>query len=582
MSNDRVIETTVPANLVTFTVKTGGAAIKDTYGVMSVVVHKSVNKIPTAKITLSDGDAAMEDFEISNTEDFAPGVEVEILAGYQSEETVIFKGIIINHGIAIRKKRPSILTVECKDIAVSMVEGKHSAYFNGKKDSAAIEEILGDYDVNGTVTATDLEHKELVQYNSTDWDFVLSRAEANGMLVIANDGALTIDVPKTSTSPVLTLQYGDTIIEFEADVDARNQIKGSKSSSWDSSKQVVVASEGKDPKPTSPGNFKADDLAKVIGLESMDFHHSGALTDVELKTWADAALMKSRLSKVRGRVKFEGFDKVFPGDMIELKGVGDRFNGKAFVSGVRQEIYGGTWTTDVQFGLSPEWFTKEQEISEIPASGLLPSIAGLSTGVVTKIDEDPDGEDRIQVKMPLIDNDAEGVWARVATPDAGDGRGIFFRPEVDDEVILGFLNDDPRNAVVLGMLNSSAKPAPLVASDTNDEKGIVSRSETKFIINDEDVSLLISTPAGNQIVLSEAEESIPIEDQNGNKIEMSADGILIESAADLILKASGDITMEGTNIEMAASAELKADGGAGGEFTSGAMVKIEGAIVQIN
>lgn len=582
MSNDRVIETTVPANLVTFTIKTGGAPIKDTYGVMSVVVHKSVNKIPTARITLSDGDAALEDFEISNTEDFTPGAEVEILAGYQSEETVIFKGIIINHGIAIRKNRSSILTVECKDVAVSMVEGKHSAYFNGMKDSAAIEEILGNYDVNGTVTATKLEHKELVQYNSTDWDFVLSRAEANGMLVIANDGDLTIDEPKTSTAPVLTLQYGDTIIEFEADVDARNQIKAATSSSWDSSEQAVVVSDGKDPKPTSPGNFKADDLAKVIGLESMDFQHSGSLTDVELKAWADAALMKSRLSKVRGRVKFEGFDKVFPGDMIELKGVGDRFNGKAFVSGVRQEIYGGTWTTDVQFGLSPEWFTKEQEISETPASGLLPSIAGLSTGVVTKIDEDPDGEDRVQVKIPLIDNDADGVWARVATPDAGDGRGIFFRPEIDDEVILGFLNDDPRNAVVLGMLNSSAKPAPLVATDTNDEKGIVTRSETKFIINDEDVSLTISTPAGNQIVLSEAEESILIEDQNGNKIEMSADGILIESAADLILKASGDVTVEGTNIEMAASAELKADGGAGSELTSGAIVKVEGSLVQIN
>ena len=39
--------------------------------------------------------------------------------------------------------------------------------------------------------------------------------------------------------------------------------------------------------------------------------------------------------------------------------------------------------------------------------------------------------------------DEQGVWARVATLDAGNDRGTFFRPEVDDEVVLGFFHDDP-------------------------------------------------------------------------------------------------------------------------------------------
>ena len=48
----------------------------------------------------------------------------------------------------------------------------------------------------------------------------------------------------------------------------------------------------------------------------------------------------------------------------------------------------------------------------------------------------------------------------LATLDAGKERGTFFRPEIGDEVVVGFLNDDPRHPVILGMCHSSAKPAP--------------------------------------------------------------------------------------------------------------------------
>ena len=37
--------------------------------------------------------------------------------------------------------------------------------------------------------------------------------------------------------------------------------------------------------------------------------------------------------------------------------------------------------------------------------------------------------------------------------DAGENRGSFWRPEIGDEVVLGFLNSDPRDAIILGMLN---------------------------------------------------------------------------------------------------------------------------------
>jgi uncharacterized protein involved in type VI secretion and phage assembly len=212
---------------------------------------------------------------------------------------------------------------------------------------------------------------------------------------------------------------------------------------------------------------------------------------------------------------------------------------------------------------------------------LLPAIEGLHFGIATGL-KDPDGENRIQVKIPVIHKDDEGAWCRVCTLDAGDNRGSFFLPEVDDEVIVGFINNDPRHGVVLGMVNSSAKPAPLQASDDNHEKGFQTRSEMKLIFNDEKKSILVQTPDGNKVEITEEDKKIHLEDQNGNKIIMNAEGITIESSKDIVLKATGDIKGEGVNLELKGSAAAKVEGGSSADFKSGGTTNLKGSMVNIN
>jgi uncharacterized protein involved in type VI secretion and phage assembly len=225
----------------------------------------------------------------------------------------------------------------------------------------------------------------------------------------------------------------------------------------------------------------------------------------------------------------------------------------------------------------------------MPAAGLLPSVTGLQTGIVTALENDPEGEDRIKVRLPLISTSEEGIWARISTLDAGKERGTFFRPEIGDEVITGFINDDPRFAVVLGMMHSSHNPAPETAKDSNHFKGYVSREKMKFTFDDEKKIINLETPAGNKIMLSEDDQGIKIEDQNGNKITMDTNGILIESIKELTLKAATDIKIEGMNMTAKASASFKAEGTASAEISGAsttvkgsATVVIQGGMVQIN
>lgn len=588
MSNASTIPTPATPDVCTLSVLVDGTEIPGAYHVLALSVTRELNRIPTATIQLRDGEASRSTFEVSNSDHFVPGQKIEIQLGYRSENESVFKGIVIKHGIKIRKSGTQ-LVVECRDEAVKMTSGAKSRYFSDKKDSDIMEEIIGSYQLEKEVTATTPQLKEVVQYESTDWDFLVCRAESNGLVVLVEDGKVTVAPPVTDGEPVVAVQYGATLLELDAEIDARWQSKGIKASCWNATDQEVIEAEAKEPSTTGNGNLTPAELAEVIGGDAHELKHGGKLGQSELQAWADGRLLKERLAKMRGRAKFQGFAGVTAGKLIEVTGIGERCEGTLYVSGVRHTVANGNWETDVQFGLNVEPFAETYNLRPLPAAGLLPAVSGLQIGVVTVLQNDPEGEDRIKVRLPLVSPSDEGIWARIATLDAGRDRGTFFRPEIGDEVVVGFLNDDPRHPVVLGMCHSSAKPAPEPAEDANNRKGYVSRENMRIVFDDEKKSIVLDSPAGNTLSLSEDDKSIRIKDQNGNSVTLDDGGITIESAKDLTLKAAKDIKLEGMNIEVKSQASFKAAGTASAEVSGAsttikgsATTVIQGGVVQIN
>jgi len=542
----------IPAAHREFTVKVGGQEVGREQHLMGAYVTKAVNRIAAARLVYLDGAPAASDFPLSNAATFVPGAEVEILAGDQANPVSIFKGVVMRQAIRVREQSASQLVVECRHAAAKLTVGAKNAFFFGEKDSDIISGLLSAASVSAQVEATSVSHPQQVQFRSTDWDFLLARAEANGKLVFANDDQVRVKAPVLSGQPVCTLQYGATIIELDAEVEARSQFAAVKSLTWDPAQQALVSRDAADPNIAGPGNLAGDDLAAVAALPNFELRHA-SLAEDEAQAWADAQWLKSKLSKVSGRAKCEGIAAVNPGDLVELAGVGDRFNGTVFVTGVRQDfdtVQG--WKTHIQFGGVDKWAAEEHAVSAPKAGALLPAVNGLQIGTVAS-NEDPDGEHRVRVRLPLVNEQADGVWARVASLDAGDQRGFFFRPEIGDEVVVGFLEDDPRRAVILGMLHSSAKAAPLTGSDDNHEKLYKSRSGMRLYFNDDKKVVLLETPAGNRLTLSEDDQGLKLEDQNGNKLEFSSSGVKLESAAGLEIKASGELKASGSSAELSSS-----------------------------
>jgi hypothetical protein len=105
----------------------------------------------------------------------------------------------------------------------------------------------------------------------------------------------------------------------------------------------------------------------------------------------------------------------------------------------------------------------------------------------------------------------------------------------------------------------------------------------KIEFDDDKKIITLETPGGNKITIDDDGKQIALVDQNSNKITMDKDGITIESAKDIIFKASsGDIKADGTNIELKASASMKAEGSASAEFSASGTTTVKGAMVQIN
>jgi Rhs element Vgr protein len=586
MSNDTVISTrNKPTDVVNFKILLAGNAISGEYKIISLNIDKTYNKISSAKIIIADGDAAAQDFAISSKDDaLVPGSEIEISMGYHAQSAKIFKGMITKHTIKSGKNKHSVLIIEAKDKAVKLTMARKNHCFIDKSDKDIIQSIIDQSGYGGKLDmeATTGKHKEMVQYNATDWDFIVSRAEMNGMLVITDGDKLLVKPPDTSQEAAKELTFGMDVIEFESEINGNAQVKKVTSHAWNYKDQKVEDSPDARIQFKEAGNLKSDKLAEAFGVTEYHMVHPGNLDKEELQSWSNARLLKSMLAKAAGRITIKGTTEIKPGQVIKLNGFSKRFNGNVLVTGVRHNFGTSVWETDIQFGLPSQWFYQHEDIVEKPAAGLLPGVNGLQIGIVMQLENDPDKEDRVKIKLPLVDNQG-GIWARVASLDAGNDRGTFFRPEINDEVIVGFLNDDPRYPVILGMLNSNGKPAPFQAKDDNHEKGFVTRSKMKMVFNDDKKTFTIETPKGKKIEVNDDTDAITLEDNHQNKITMKSDGIFLESAKDISLKSSsGNIKLEGLNIEAKASAKLSAQANAQAEIKSSGVMVIKGAIVNIN
>ena len=495
-----------------------------------------LTRIGSAVLKIYAGDMSKANIPESEADDFKPGRKIKIELGYECTDKPVFEGIVVAQRIYIPREAEAaaLLIIECKNEAVKATVARNNRVFEKKKDSDAIVTVLSDCGLSVDVDGTNVEHTQLVQYYCTDWDFALSRADACGMIVITDGNKVTVGKPKVSEAPVLKVEYGTDLLSFDGELYVEDQFSKVESVGWDPITQKAVIANAATPSLNKQGNLSTADILSVAGTDRVTLQTDALSAKDVLQNWADATLLKTGLSRFRGTFSFQGNASVTPGCI----------------------------------------------------------------GKVSKLTDDPDSNYRIQVEVPLLNSSRDTVWARLSQFAASNGMGSYFVPSVGDEVVLGFINNDPNQAVILGCMYSSKQAPPYNADEKNYKRAIITPEKLTVEVDDEKKMITISTPCKNSIVISDDAKGIKVKDQNRNEYMMDDKGIKLTSAKDIVLSAKGniqldakgkiavkatqDVSIEGMNVTAKAQTSLKVTGSASAELSASGQTVVKGAMVMIN
>jgi hypothetical protein len=525
-----------------------------------VDVTQRINGIPALVLTLmrrSAGPVERWDQVNEDAERCAPGKPISLhvaLPGGRGD-VLLFDGIVVAQRISWDGPNPEI-TVKAVHPLQKLIGQPRSRVYQGKTDQAVIAELIGAHAVTGHIEVAGPEHEQLLQWQSTDWHWLRRRMRACGVWLLPHMEHVDCVAPSLSYGAVHQI-VGDGartdgvthIAGAEWHVDNRALAARIDASCWSVGEQRIAAWTRA--KPTKLGSGGLDPgRVQALTSEPWRFFDAVPLTPAEIQLKADGQLMAQEMAATQARIVLYADDRTVRyrlGETIEISRLGSRQNGRAIISGIRHQWQHGSFMTTIHIGMDDR-----VPIDVAP----LPSASALTVGVVAKYEPDQMRFDRIRITLPTLGDHI--IWARFAKPYASTRRGFHFYPEPNDEVLVSFIEDDPRFPVVLGATHNPINAAP-AAGDQRAEpwtwKGWVAADEkgkTLSAMHFGDQGICLETPTG---VLSvgvglqgEAERTNVRIDEEG--LDAKASVVNISATKKMTVEGVEALDLIGTKIDL--------------------------------
>ncbi|MEG6258821.1 phage baseplate assembly protein V [Enterobacter bugandensis] len=511
----------------------------DIFYLHDVFINFAINSIPYSIVKLkSKINAAgnITDKEGAEFELMKPGNELVIMR----DNRVLFSGVIVERSFIIEKELKQ-LTIKASHKLQSLCTLFRSQLFTRQTDAAIIKAILNDHKItSAAIENLNVKHEQMVQYNCFDWHFLISRLNASSVWLMPTAQKITIKKPSLKGS-VKKVELSNNVDIFHASLRQSNKYlsQNIEASSWNIARQEMSKSS------KAVSLFPGEEAMSVKKLNPLNakpsqISHSLELQQGEQVAWSDSRLLALEMTAIQGEVEVEGDLSYDLGQGLSLENFGKPMDGKALITGITQHFTPYQWRTRLTLGT--EW------IPDIHA-GMVPAVDGLHIGIVAENSQGPDDNHCFKVHLPAL-SASKTVLARLASPFASKDSGINFYPEKGDEVMIGFLEDDPRFPIILGAVHNPKNKAP--KSELAQGPGIVIKNKGKT------QSLLIHPNKG--IILEEK--------KGGDTASLILGGGELQAG----LSKSAQVTAKGT-INIESSGALNANG---------RTVKIKGTKVDIN
>jgi phage protein D len=547
--------------------------------VVEIDVAEEVGRHGRLTLLVQNWDPDTHTVRHSDSGPFKPGVGIEVLMGYHSSLTSVFAGVVASVTTHFPAGGQPVLRVEARSRSILLEHPPRSRQLTNVSDADVATAIAGDYGLTADAQ-TGPTHPAVVSDRRSDWDLLTSRAARLGWVTYVRGDSLVFRPPAAKQDP-LELEYGVNVSEVHLTQDLTRAVDSVVAAGWDVDALETLESEA------GPSQAGVD-----IGARQ---DHGGAIGDagwpLRVERAASAAIAATddadaiaagrqrttELGHHHGYGSIVGNPALRCDQWLSITGVGDRMSGPHYVTAARHRLSARGYHTEFQVGLPPPL---------APPHLRSPAARGLTVAVVDSL-KDPAAMNRVRVKLPWRGDAGDGVWARLATLDAGDGYGTVFVPDVGQEVLVGVLDDDDATLVVLGSLFNGAQAAPVsVTDDANPVRTIVTPKGHRITLDDGDSSAVtIETPAGNRLQLAEADSEVTLtHGDSGNVVTLSDDGIELNAAkGDIVLKAAGGkVKIDCTGIEGKSSGPSKLESSATFDLKASAALGLKGSLVNIN
>lgn len=344
----------------------------------------------------------------------------------------------------------------------------------------------------------------VIQSGESDLEF-LSRLAADAGLWWQLEGD-TLRLRAWEPGDEHEVAWGYDLLEAAVDSDATAAATSVRTIGWDPvGRQIwdTAATSSRAGERTYTGDALLGGAGEVVMAGGIypTANHAEALAQSELDYRSGGAATIRAV--VRGDLRWR------PGAGITLADQADEIAGPYLITAVEHLVDGFSGYVCV--------------VSSRPIAGPVrrsPGTTGFTIAKVLDID-DPDHAGRVRVSFPALDG-IESEWLPVLSLGAGEDKGLFCQPDIDDTVLVLQSGDDLGRGVVLGGLFADKLPG--------DNAGVVDRAVRRFGWHTSD---------GQRLLLNRDGDSVVISNSAGSRIELNEDGVLLHAEADLIIEAPG-------------------------------------------
>ncbi len=573
-----------------FFIKVGGSDLAADLmnDLLEVIVSIDLDQPDMCTLTLHD-----EKLKWTDEGPFTLGKDLVISAMPEEggSSQTIFDGEIIGIEPDFGAGTQATLTVRGFNRMHRLNRGKHSKTFSQMTDSDIVTKIAQDAGFRVQVDATTEVYSHVYQHNQTDREFLMVRAARIGYVAYVQ--GKTLFFRKFSNlineSDPIELVWGQPekgLRKFTPRLTVSEQVEEVIVKGWNPKTKEVMIGHASDPQAQqSDAKSVSDEFA---GAKHVDVDVP-IFSQAEADTMAKAKLAELAMNFITGDGECSGQPKLRPGMRVKLSDLGQRFSGVYNVTSVTHSYRAhSAYITTFHINRSAA-DTLGALIESTPDKATKDRRPGSVIGIVTN-NKDPDGWGRVKVKYPWMADDLESDWARMIAPGAGQERGFYTLPEVNDEVLVTFEHGDINKPFILGGLwNGQGKP-PLENSKAL-ENGKVHQGvyktragHTLTFTDGSDEGVVIQTAGGHRITLADEKKKVLVETSGGQKLTFddSSNEVTVESQGNLTIKSGGNLSIEATGSLSIKGNTYSINANATGEVKAGAVLEVKGSLVKIN